>query len=352
MADLKPPCSTCGKPIPDEDFESGSAITVLGQRYCLGCKGPAMQKISLDDLVGSASPPAPRLAPPPPSKSGPPAGSGGSKAPGATAVPSASGRSVPLAKSPSVARRAAARRASSRLPLFLAGAAGGLAVVVAALVFALRGSGSPDPGVEPRSPDRSAERPSPAKPPKKDPAEEAFLRVDALAARSQVSPDEVLSAVEAARAACRGTPWEPKLGEIRDRALADKDRQVGSRELDRFLQEVKPAVLADASLERYGELIPKVRAAREIASRISSPVLPEIQRLHQDYGERYELAATGPFKEIEEAAAGLASEKRYDSALAKIESFPPHLRLSGAWKTLENLKREIEESKKKAAGKK
>src|SRR6516164_3321788 len=98
MADLKPPCSTCGKPIPEEDFESGSAITVLGQRYCLGCKGPAMQKISLEDLVGSAPPPAARLAPPPPPKAGLPPGGGlasGSKAPGPGTALSASSRSVP-----------------------------------------------------------------------------------------------------------------------------------------------------------------------------------------------------------------------------------------------------------------
>jgi len=60
------PCDSCGSPIPDSDLETGNAITLLGKRYCPGCKTEAIQSVSLDDLAArpAGAPPAARAAAP------------------------------------------------------------------------------------------------------------------------------------------------------------------------------------------------------------------------------------------------------------------------------------------------
>src|SRR5947209_14694055 len=66
MAAPVTPCDSCGSPIADSDLETGNAITLLGKRYCPGCKTEAIQSVSLDDLSArpGAAPPAPRPAAP------------------------------------------------------------------------------------------------------------------------------------------------------------------------------------------------------------------------------------------------------------------------------------------------
>ena len=48
------------------------------------------------------------------------------------------------------------------------------------------------------------------------------------------------------------------------------------------------------------------------------------------------------------AATILRGEDRFDDALARIETFPRELRQSGAWRSLERLKQQIEQAKKSA----
>src|SRR6185503_14054071 len=64
------PCDSCGSPIPDSDLETGTAITLLGKRFCAGCKTEAIQGVSLDELGGR--PAAPRAAAPKPAPPRPP----------------------------------------------------------------------------------------------------------------------------------------------------------------------------------------------------------------------------------------------------------------------------------------
>src|SRR5437868_2794762 len=58
------PCDSCGSPISDADMESGQAVTLLGKKYCGGCKAEAIQNVSLDDLSGGAPAPVRKVAPP------------------------------------------------------------------------------------------------------------------------------------------------------------------------------------------------------------------------------------------------------------------------------------------------
>jgi hypothetical protein len=99
------PCDSCGSPIPDSDLETGTAITLLGKRYCVGCKTEAIQGVSLDDLGGR--PAAPRSAPPP-----------AARAPRPPGTQSAAGRKRPPRPSPRPGRPAPEpkRRRAARPP--------------------------------------------------------------------------------------------------------------------------------------------------------------------------------------------------------------------------------------------
>jgi len=336
------PCDSCGSPIPDSDLETGTAITLLGKRYCVGCKTEAIQGVSLDELGGRpAAAPARAAAPKPAPK---PAPAPAPKPPPRAAAPPPA-PVAPERKAPPPRRPAVAAPAPSRTPLLIA--AGGVIVVVAvvAVVVVLSRPSPPEPTgttPSPRTPDTATP------PPDRDAvAREAFTRVDALA-RGGASFDHLVAAIEKAKPACRGTSWEKKLEEVRARALQQKEAEDAARELAPLLDELKGAVATDPEFKRYAELQSKFQMALEMAGKTASPRMAEIRALQKDYNGKYEKLAEPHFAEINEAATQLAEEKRYDDALRKINTFPQHLRLSVSWISLDKLRQDIERRKKEA----
>jgi hypothetical protein len=362
MAAPVSPCDSCGSPIPDSDLETGAAIILLSKRYCSGCKSEAMQSVSLDDLGPKAAParaaapppqprkPAPAAKAPSPSPAPPPKAAPPAPAKARTPEPSPVPKPAVEAKRPE--RKAApARRpstsapAASRMPLVIGGIAA-VILVIAGAVVVLRGKETPtDPD---RQPTKGATGPAPTSPEDREAqARDAFAKVLDLANRTGVSWDLVLAAADKARPACRGTACEKKLEEIRTRAVQEKEAEEASREITPLLDELKGAVATDPEFKRYPELQTKFRIALETASKAGSVKRDEIRALQRDYNGRYEKLAEPHYTEINEAAMQLADERRFDDAIRKINTFPQHLRHSGAWMNLEKLKKDIERRKQK-----
>lgn len=344
-------CDTCGKMITDEDLETGSAISVLGKSYCVACKEQAMKDISLDDLAG---PPVARTAPLPAStpKPAPPKGGGVEiirlEAP-KDLPPQATPRTV-VAPPRSSQRRAPGRPTGSKTALLFAGAAVGIGVILAVILLVSSGGGGAakkDPG-----PTSSSTKPSPPLPAppttdtREEKAEEAYRKAITVSRRSESSFEEIMAALDRAIPDCRGTKYEAELEKLRAGAIRDKDQMEAVRGLQPLLDDLRKSVAADTTFARFGEIQEKFQKARELASRSASTRVGEINQLQQDYAGRYEKAAEPHLKEIEFAAQVLSDDRRYDDALAKIETFPKEFRQSGAWRSLDNLKKEIERKKK------
>jgi hypothetical protein len=304
-------CDSCRASILEKEFETGSAVTLLGKRYCSRCKGAAIKKVSLEEATeGKPSPKRP--------------------SPGKPASRPPEPRSHPHAR-----KESSSRRPPSKTPLILAAAAGGAVLLIAVLVLTLRPASKP-PAPEPA--------PLPSPPPaqsREQAARQAFSAVERLATGS-TSPDAVLKAAEAARPACAGTPWEGRLEEIRAKALKRKEDSAGEQELARILQEIKEAIARDPEYAQYEAIMAKAQQARGLAARVAPTTVPEIQKTIAPYSEKYEKMAEPFYAPIVEEANGLTQERRYEDALKKIETFPRNLRQSQAWKNLEGLKRQIE----------
>lgn len=348
------PCDSCGSPISDSDLETGTAITLLGKRYCSACKTEAIQSVSLDDLsprASAARPGAPKPAPRPPAaptKAAPasPRPADPKPAPRTAHPPPASPATRGDRK---VQARPAGRgpRPPSRSWLPLAGLAAGVVVVVGAY-FAFRsesrppGTGAPE-GVPSASSGAVTSKNSPAN--RESQAREAYAKVEELSHRQGIAWDLLVAAAEKARPACRGTEWESKLEEIRSKAKHEKEVEDTAKELAPLVDELKGAVATDPEFKRYAELQPKFQLALEMAGKTSSVKMSEIRALHKEYTGKYEKLAEPYYDRINEAATSLAEEHRYDDALRQIDSFPQHLRNSGAWLTLERLRKDIERRK-------
>src|SRR5436190_8604297 len=131
MASRSVPCDSCGSPIPDSDLETGAAVTLLGKRYCAGCKTEAIQGVSLEDLSGAPAAPV--------------------RKPAAAAKPAAAKAAPPppAPSSPRLERKAPARRpvpapaAPNRTPLIAAAAAVVLLLAAGGAFLALRGAPEP-----------------------------------------------------------------------------------------------------------------------------------------------------------------------------------------------------------------
>jgi hypothetical protein len=343
MASPVIPCDSCGSPIPDSDLETGTAITLLGKRYCVGCKTEAIQGVSLDELAGPAAPPR-RAAPAPKPAPRP--------APAAKTPPTEPKSAPPRPAQKPASRRAAPPPAASRRPLLIG--AGALAVVVVvAVVVILTRSTPPEPSTG-SAKGATPTDPAPAVGPqdREAQARDAFGKVDELARRAGASWDHLLAAVEKAKPACRGTAWEKKLDDLRARVIHEKETEDAARELAPLMDELRGAVATDPEFKRYAELQAKFQSALEMAGKTASPKMAEIRAIQTDYNGRYEKLAEPYYTEINEAATQLADEKRYDDALRKINTFPQPLRLSRAWVNLEKLKQDIERRKKDTAPKK
>jgi len=341
-------CSRCGAGIPEEDLETGSAISVLGKSFCAACKGKAVQDISLDDLMEASTQPGR----PSPLASSQPAAPARTPAPKPAAAAAPTPRASPPPRRPETARlRIAQLRRRSKAPL-VAGAAAALVAVAVTAFLVTRDRGPKPPAVTPNPPVTTSSTGDPPKPPadlRMEKAQVAFTSAEMSARRADLDYDQVLAGIENARPACKGTPYETKLEELRNRVLKEKDIVEGTRILNPLVDELKAAVAADPNFARYADLVPSFEKARELASRSSPQKLGEINVLQSDYSGRYEKAAEPFHAEIKEYAAAVADEKRYDLALKKIDTFPVHLRRSGAWKELEKLKQDIE--RRKAASK-
>ena len=348
------PCDSCGSPIPDSDLETGAAISLLGKRYCAGCKTEAIQNVSLDDLaakpasrVAAGAPPSRPAAPkpvPPPPKAAPPPKVAAARAP---LPPEASLPPARIEKKISPKRPSLPPRAPSRTPLIvgLAAAVGILVIVV--VVLALKGGSSPNPGATHKPGSATSMSSTTTGPDRETQARDAYAKVEELTRRAGVSGDLILAAAEKAKAACRGTEWEKKLEEIRSKAAREKETEDAARDLTPLFDELKGAVATDPEFKRYVELQSKFQLLLEMAGKTGSTKMPEIRTLQKDYNGRYERTAEPFYSQINEAATALADERRYDDALKRIDAFPLYLRHSGAWLSLEQLKKDIERRKKK-----
>jgi hypothetical protein len=350
-------CTRCGTAIPEEHLETGTAISVLGKSYCAECKGQAVQDISLDELMEGNSPPprpsplaSPQPAPPPrtPAPKPPEAKPASKAAPPSAPTPRVS--SSPRNRPETKRLRISEIRRPSKAPL-IAGAAVGLLAVVVTAVLVLRdppkpGPG-PGPGPTPPTPDPVSTTPDPPKPPdlREEKALAAYTTAEVLARRSEKNFDETLAAIESARGPCKGTRYEAKLEQLRNEILKEKDIVEGTKALNPLLDELKGAVTTDPQFARYAELMAKFERARELASRAAPQKISDLNALQSDYKGKYEEQAQVHYPEILEYATAMADEKRFDAALKKIETFPPQLRQSGAWRALERLKQDIERRK-------
>jgi hypothetical protein len=340
MAGSLASCTACSKPIPEIDLESGAAIAILGKSYCAACKAEAMKSISLEDLMRpaaerTAKPPPPKaVAAPPPPKAAP---TPEKKAPPPQATP----RPAPPGKTPP-GRRAVPlppRRSKATLVASLLVGAG---AVLALVVLATSGKGPAKKPEPPPVADPGPRLPSP-KPAdlREAAAEEAYAKALTVSQRSDLPIDDALAAIDRAMSACRGTSFEAKLESLRGKVALEKEKLESSKGIDRAIADLRIAVAADKDFKRYGELQAQFQAVRERAAKAGGTAPAEVQELHREYSAQYERAAQPWYDEIKEAAPVLADEKRFDDALAKIDTFPAPLRHSGAWRELEKLRAEI-----------
>ena len=326
-------CASCGAAVPPEALETGAAILLLGKAYCPACKGAAARNVSLDDLA-TPGPAAFQISPaPPPPPTAPP------KPKSAAAPP-------PVRERPATVPRAHPSRVRppSRKPVFIGGAVLAALIVVVAAAVAFRPGPAAKPGPAPADPGPTTTRLPAADPEAR--AKEAWAGVEPLLRRGDVDADRVLAAIEAARPACKGTSYAARLDEARVKVLADRDRAEAGKGFDPLFEELKKAVASDPEFRRYEELVPKFQKARELAALASPAAVASLNQLQSEYGGRYEKEAEPHYENIHAAAEQLASEKRYDDALKFIDSFPKHLRSSGAWRGLQRLKDQIERDKK------
>jgi hypothetical protein len=367
MAAPVTPCDSCGSPIPDSDLETGNAITLLGKRYCAGCKGEAIQAVSLDDLAarpGAAPRPAPSkaaaAAPPKPAPKAAPRAPSPVPAPAKPPAPKAAPEPAPprperkpaLTKAPEgrpAARRPAAPPAkpASRTPILI-GAAAVVVVAAVAAFFLLRGD-STSPGEKGGGKGGAGGGTSTTAPVDREAqARDAYAKVVDLSQRAGSSWDLILAAADKAKPACRGTEWEKRLEELRARAAQEKETEDAAKDLAPLVDELKGAVATDPEFKRFVELQPKFQLALEMAGKTNSARMTEIRTLQREYNGKYEKLAEPYYNSINEEATQLAEEKRYDDALRRINGFPQHLRHSTSWLSLDKLRQDIERRKKDA----
>jgi hypothetical protein len=342
------PCDSCGSPISDSELESGEAITLLGKRYCAGCKSEAIQSVSLDDLSGKspAAPPAPARK-----TAARPAAPAPKPPPPRPAAPAVRADPPPPRREPrALPKKGRAASTPSRTPLVAAGAALFVTLLVGGYV-AFRGSPVPPPAA-PRVMPPTLPVPASAPQDRETQARAAFSKVEEISRRAGASSSLLLAAIEQARPACQGTEWEKRLDTLRAMAQKAKEAEDSARDLAPLIDELKGAVSTDTEFKRYSELQPKFQLAIETAGRTQSTRLTELRALQHDYNSRYDKLAEPFYSEISVAANALANERRYDDALRKIDTFPQQYRNSGSWTVLLKLKQDIELRKKQLPPKK
>ena len=346
-------CDSCGKTITDEELETGQAISVLGRSYCPGCKDQAIKDISIEDLAAPASRPKLAVKPsaPPPAPAPKAPAPAKSYAETIKAEPPKAPKPIGLSQTPRAGQAPAARRAPGRRgpnPAALAVAGVGILAAVFIVLLAFRGGGQKVPSKNGDPTPETGTKTGPVDPAasRLAKAEKAYTRVSVLAGKSGSVIEEVLAAVEGARADCAGTPFEARLEEIRAQKVKERDEAGTLKRLKPLMDELRAGVAADTRFARFAELTDKFQKAREIALAGAPDQVPAISQLRQDYSGRYEKAAEPFATDIETGAKILADERRYDDAIAKIETFPRDLRLSSAWKSLDSLRQDIERRKK------
>jgi len=344
-------CDTCGKTITDEELETGSAISVLGRSYCPACKAQAISEISIEDLAPSQAEPKPQAkAFPPPSARPLPQPTPAPARVDAETVRTEPRKSTLPGDTPRTVLASAVRRkgASRKGPKPETLAVGGVVLLAAILGGLLLFRGGPSPEAPPGEGPASRPRTPPPDPAaaRQTRAEQAYLKTVALAGQPGVAPAEVLAAIDRVAPDCAGTPFEAKLAQLRTQKQKDKEAADAEAALRPLLEELRTAVAGDPKFARYAELSGKLNKARELALQSVPARVPEINQLRQEYVGRYEKAAELPAQEIEDTAKVLADERRYDDAIAKIETFPREFRLSNAWANLDRLRKDIEQRKK------
>jgi cell fate (sporulation/competence/biofilm development) regulator YlbF (YheA/YmcA/DUF963 family) len=312
------PCDACGAAVRPAELESGAALRLAGRTYCRACKSEAAAGISLDDLGKVAPAPAPRKPPPP--------------------------RKLPPAD-PS-RRRPAVAPAGKGLPLPLLGGLGASAAALIVILLLLKGRNTPRPAPAPSTATTPSTAPATSEPTAPD---AAFGKLEALAKNPATSPGDLLRAADKALPSLKGTPHESRAREIRAAAAKELETAQRNEEFNPVLSKLQADSAADASFARFVELQDRFQKARALATRISPERVLEVQRLQTEYVNRYEKAAEPHLRDIQEEAAGLAGEGRFNDALRKIETFPAFLRHSGAWRGLERLRDDIQARAKAAA---
>lgn len=337
------PCGQCGTPIEEADLESGAAIRLKGRNFCGACKADAAKAFSIQDLTsGKAAPPGKRPpaapvrapAPPPPPRVKPQPAEPPPPAPEPSRLQSR--------------RRPAPPSASARNPLTLPILGGlGAAAAVGGFIFFIVGTRSPNPLPSPGTGPAPAPvvQPDPALSPAEQ-ARQLFKQVETLARNADIPPDEVLARLDKLLPALKGTEFALKAADIRQAIQKERDAARGALELEPVIAELKKNVAADPEFRNFPALRDQFQKVRDLAARSAPARTPEIQRLQSDYTTRYEKAAEPFYAEIHEAATVYADERRYADALKKIETFPAHLRHSGTWKGLAQLKADVEKRAK------
>lgn len=312
-------CHDCGQRLSEDDFERRRAHTISNQHFCVTCSplpAPA-QAASSTRLKAQALPAAAPRAPKPPRGAAP---------------------------------------SSSRAPLAIGLAAGGLGLLVLVVTVASGGG----PGASAPPPPRAASPATPEPPPSAsvpktplpagprpapaaDPAE-VLRQLEAFAA-TQPEPDGLLFKCDEARATLRGTPHEPRLRQIEERALGARRLRMDTARLDHCLAQVEEIRRSDAAFARRADVLGLLKAAASVGGARQA----EAEQKLTDYEKGFREAAEKEARAVRAAAESLAAAGKYSEALAACDAFPGPFRATAHGPALEALRAGIERRAAEAA---
>lgn len=266
-------CGACGKSLREDDFAKGKAHVQDNQPFCVACR--------------------PTPAPPSPSSAR------------LKAMPSETPRGFPR---PATTRKTHAPEGGtgSRTPLLVGGGIAVAGFILLAIVMASGGNERPVPDaagtpekLEPAPKTAVANAPPASPPPRpapilpaprggEDPAAVLKKLQDFAAGSSE--PDQVLVRCDEARAALRGTAYEPALKEVEARAQAARKRRDQERQLDAALDNARKIIATPYAAEREEEVMSILRSARDVAG----PRLAEVDTLMSDFQKILKQRAPAP----------------------------------------------------------
>lgn len=315
-------CEGCGERILEEEFVKGRAVTILDKNYCGTCKGAAVRNLSLgdafEDEAVKPSAPVRKVKSPLPVRM----------------VRKSSGVAATIP-------REKARPVVRPVPKFSTRkvAVAGAAAVVGILFLVL---------MLPRGESPSLEAPAGESPKGStvSAADRAYREVRKIIEESPDQTEKILVRIEAALGPCRGTAHGQTLLDLQQKYQKELQTKKTLAELEPLLTDVKTIAATDSAFTRGEEFAAKAQKARDLIMRHSPGRVAELKKAENDYGRRREEAAQEPFERIYGLAEQLRKEGRIEDAVATLQQFPPELRDTNRWLTLENILRQIEADKK------